>query len=144
MEFQPKAGGEPWTATLDPEMHGFNGFDVVLMLDKVAKTDDSGWMLELTVEADGTISGQITAHPGYDALAVFTCSQDTLSLWEGSAELSFVITDGPDKPAMSTAAKLSDAVATLRAIHWGCLGAPSDTARRALERIGVGVGEARD
>lgn len=139
MEFQPKAGGEPWTATLDPEMHGFNGFDVVLMLDKVAKTDDSGWMLELTVEADGTISGQITAHPGYDALAVFTCSQDTLKLYDDSAEPACVITDAEGCDQMSAARKLEIAIETLRNIYWGRTQGAHDAARTAMERIGVGL-----
>ena len=35
---------------------------------------DSGWMLELGVQADGSISGQITARPGYDALVLFDCT----------------------------------------------------------------------
>lgn len=84
-EFTPKAGGEPWTADVEAELHRHNGYDVILFLDKKAKTEDSGWMLELAVEADGSITGQITAHPGYDALAVFTCTQDTLKVYDDSS-----------------------------------------------------------
>jgi len=138
MEFQPRAGGEAWTADLHMATE-HNGYDVVLFLDKVAKTEDSGWMLELAIDPDGTVAGQITAHPGFDALAVFTCTQDTLSLWEGSTVPSFVITDGPNKPAMSTADKLEIAMKALRDIHRDGSPVSSYTARMALEKIGVSV-----
>lgn len=84
LEFQPKDGGETWIADIG-EANG-SGFDIVLMLDKKIGTDDSGWILELNVEADGSISGQITAHPGFDALALFGCTQHKLTIsdnWGG-------------------------------------------------------------
>ena len=77
-KFFPKAAGEFWTADLSTELHGHNGFDLILMLDKVVNTEDSGWMLELAIDRSGAVSGQITARPGYDALALFECSQDTM------------------------------------------------------------------
>lgn len=84
LEFQPKAGGETWFAYASE--NDFSGYDIAFMLDKKNGTSDSGWMLELGVEADGTIVGQITAHPGFDALVLFTCTQHKFTVsdnWGG-------------------------------------------------------------
>lgn len=91
--FQPKAGGKQWTATLDAANCEHSGFDVVVFLDHANPTDDSGWMLELAVGPDGKISGQITAHPGYDALALFDCTQDTLRISDNHGGPEYVISD---------------------------------------------------
>jgi hypothetical protein len=93
--FQPKEGGEKWAARLDAA-NEHSGFDLVLFLDRENPTEDSGWMLELTVGADGKIGGQITAHPGFDALAVFDCTQDTLRISDSHAGPEYVITDNPE------------------------------------------------
>ena len=135
MEFQPKDGGEAWTALLT-RSEG-SGYDIVLMLDKVNFTRHSGWMLELGINADGTVAGQITAHPGYDALAVFTCTQDTLKVYEDSIVPSCVITDAEGCEQISVARKLEMAVDELRNIYQGSSPVASYTARIALERIGV-------
>lgn len=117
--FTPKAGGEDWTADLDEEIHRHNGFDVILFLDKKADTEDSGWMLELAVEADGSINGQITAHPGEDALAVFTCTQDTLKVFSDSTTPACIISDAPDAPQRSAARDLAECIEALRSIYSG-------------------------
>lgn len=115
--FIPKAGGKPWTATVDAEMQRYNGFDVILMLDQVDKTDDSGWMLELAIERSGAVTGQITAHPGYDALATFTCTQDTLEVFADSAQPACVITDR--EGAAPAVDPLAVAIKALREVHSG-------------------------
>lgn len=43
INFQPKDGGEPWTATLREDTA--SGYDVVLFLDKEKSTEDSGLMV---------------------------------------------------------------------------------------------------
>jgi hypothetical protein len=91
MTFNPQSGAEPWTADVH-EANG-SGYDVVLFLDKVAKTDDSGWMLELAIEKDGSLNGQITAHPGYDALAIFDCNQRTMHIVDNSGGPVHTLTD---------------------------------------------------
>jgi hypothetical protein len=96
----------------------------VLFLDKVAKTDDSGWMLELAIEADGSIKGQITAHPGNDALAIFDCNQHTMQIsdnWGGPVHTLTVAAEtiAPDVETITAAAlmaKVRKAVAEARAI----------------------------
>lgn len=117
MKFFPKEGGNAWAASIRAAKG--TGYDVSLFLDRVTPTSDSGWMLELGVEADGTISGQITAHPGYDALVVFTCSQDTFSIWENSTEPSFVVTDSQVEAPMTDKQKLAIAIRALRDIRRG-------------------------
>ncbi len=83
--FQPKAGGRRWSARLD--LDNGSGHDLVLFLDHAeGKTSDSGWMLELAIEPDGRITGQITADPGNDALAIIECSRHQLRIsdnWGG-------------------------------------------------------------
>jgi hypothetical protein len=120
-EFTPKAGGDEWKADLSAELHGHNGYDVILMLDKVASTADSGWMLELAIERSGTISGQITARPGYDALALFESSQDQMTIHPNAPGPKFTIhEDGSHTidPGTSTegAALPADAHAELRSL----------------------------
>ena len=78
VEFQPKEGGESWVAYM--RENDFSGYDIAVMLDKKIGTFDSGWMLELGVTADGAIIGQITAHPGFDALVLFKCTQDKFTV----------------------------------------------------------------
>jgi hypothetical protein len=90
--FQPKEGGEKWAARLDAA-NEHSGFDLVLFLDRENPAEHSGWMLELTVGADGKISGQITAHPGFDALAVFDCTQDTLRISDNRGGPEYAISD---------------------------------------------------
>jgi hypothetical protein len=124
MTFNPKSGAEPWTA----DVHDANGsgYDVVLFLDKVAKTDDSGWMLELAVEKDGSINGQITAHPGFDALAIFACNQHTMQITGNWNNPVHTITDAveaiPPRVETVTAAalmaKVWEAVNAARAIDY--------------------------
>ena len=74
LEFRPKAGGEAWVAYA--RENDFSGYDIALMLDKKNASSDSGWMIELGVDADGTIFGQITTRPGFDALVLFKCTKD--------------------------------------------------------------------
>jgi hypothetical protein len=78
LDFQPKEGGPAWTAALND---GATGYDVVLFLDVVPPTATSGWALELAIQPDGSVAGQITARPGFDALAGFACTVDTLRVW---------------------------------------------------------------
>jgi len=148
IEFIPKAGGEPWTADLSAELHGNNGFDIVLMLDKVANTEDSGWMLELAIERSGTVSGQITAHPGSDALALFECAQDQMTIQPNAVGPVFTIHE--QQPAVDP---LAEAIRALRLIYAGSSEEgrwPNDNdvwcgdldscawhAKAALEKIGV-------
>jgi hypothetical protein len=70
--FQPKDGGPPMVARLTVNPSG-SGWDVVLFLDHTGPrvTSDSGWMLEMSANPDGTFSGSITSHSGNDCLAVF-------------------------------------------------------------------------
>lgn len=89
--FTPKNGGPDWVAHMN--IGTGTGYDLVLMLDHVEPTENSGWMLELSVENDGTVSGQITAHPGNDALAIFSCTQDTLRITDNHSGPDHVITD---------------------------------------------------
>jgi hypothetical protein len=87
LEFQPKAGGETWVAYIGEA--DFSGYDIVLMLDKKKCTDKSGWMLELAVDADGTVAGQITSRPGYDALAQFASSQKEFEVFSNFGSPNF-------------------------------------------------------
>lgn len=114
LTFTPKAGGEDWTADVSAELHRHNGYDVVLFLDKVAKTDDSGWMLELAIEADGTVNGQITSDPGNDCITVFDSQRHQLRLFtdSGTVPACVITADGepPDTLAVLREAQ-ADAVA---------------------------------
>jgi hypothetical protein len=91
--FQPKEGGRPHVAEL--KVAEGSGYDLVLFIDRTAATPDSGWMLELGVEASGAVSGQITGHPGQDALAIFTCTRDTLRITDNGKGPTHTITATP-------------------------------------------------
>lgn len=91
MKFEPKCGGDAWRIRTSEAIA--SGYDVVVMLDRVPATADSGWMLELGIDSNGSVSGQITAHPGFDALAVFTCSQDTLAIGGNDSLGTIAISD---------------------------------------------------
>jgi hypothetical protein len=105
LKFSAKSGAGDWTAALNPELHGHNGYDVVLFLDRAKPTQSSGWMLELAIEPDGSINGQITARPGYDPLAVFTCSQRVLKLFADGTAPVCVVTEGEAAPARAAEPK---------------------------------------
>lgn len=92
--FRPKEGGEAWVAQLGEA--DFSGYDIVLMVDRKNGSADSGWMLELGVQADGSISGQITARPGYDVLVLFDCTQHRFTMTDNWAGPPITIDDSGD------------------------------------------------
>lgn len=115
LTFSPKAGGEDWTADVSAELHRHNGYDVILFLDKVARTDDSGWMLELAINADGSVNGQITSDPGNDAIVCFDSARHGMKLYTDSGTIpSCVITADGEPPA--TMATLRKVLAEVNAI----------------------------
>jgi hypothetical protein len=90
--FQPKDHAEAHTVSLSNDTA--SGYDLVLFIDRQeTATSDSGFMLELGINADGSIGGQVTAHPGYDPLAVFGCTPDTLTISDATSGATHVITD---------------------------------------------------
>lgn len=88
--FRPKYGGEPWTASLT---QAAGGCDLCLMLDPVNSTPKSGWMLELWVNPDGSVGGQVTSRPGEDAMAIFTSTRDKFSVGGNCGGPVHVISD---------------------------------------------------
>lgn len=115
IEFQPKAGGECWTADLSAELHRHNGYDVILMLDRVASTQDSGWMLELAIDPDGSVKGQITSDPGNDCITVFDSERHKLRLFTDSGTVPACVITATGK-APDTLAVLRSVLAEVNAI----------------------------
>jgi hypothetical protein len=117
-EFQPKEGGPLHTVSLT-SAEG-TGYDLSLFIDTTPPTDDSGFMLEFGIDADGSFSGQVTARPGSDALALLRCSQTELrvdDMHPGGPVC--VIREGQPQPSRDDAlrAALRGALAEVKTIN---------------------------
>ena len=66
IKFETKEGAGTWTAGVYEVYRSV--YDIALFVDQEKPTKDSGWMLELGVNVDGSIFGHITAHPGFDGM----------------------------------------------------------------------------
>jgi hypothetical protein len=105
--FVPKAGGGSRVARLSL-VTGQSGYDLSLFLDSVPGTDTSGWMLEVAIDPDGAVNGQITARPGYDAIAYFDCRVDQIKVYDNHLAAPVAIIKEAEVPPERVSAIVSE------------------------------------